>query len=356
MKKSPMAFCTLFDSRYLDKGLVMYESLVLNAKDFKLYVVAFDELCYQILLKYANEKLIVISLEQFESEELLNAKKNRTAREYCWTCSCHTIKYVLENYNEQSCTYIDADMYFFQTPRILLEEIDRSGCDVSIIRHNFYDSKEKNSLIKNSGEYCVEFNTFYSTENGMKALTWWCNKCLECCTENRDGSAFGDQKYIEQMKEIFQGIHVIEHMGAGVAPWNLARFSLVGNNKEGSEIILCDKETGDTWSLVFYHYHNICYLSKDKVDVGLYLSPGDVSKKLIQLIYLFYLKMLRKKREELKQEFDFDLDEMEKEKYKDHLTLVAYFLYLINYEKDFITACFRFFRMLFRKHKSCIKF
>lgn len=355
MKQNNMVFCTLFDSRYLDKGLVMYESLILNAVDFKLYVVAFDELCLRILSNYANDKLIVISLEQFESEELLEAKKNRSAKEYCWTCSCHTIKYVLETYHEPCCTYIDADLYFFQTPQVLLDEIERAGCDVSIIRHNFTESREKDALIKNSGEYCVEFNTFYATENGKKALQWWCDQCLECCTENRDGSVFGDQKYMEQMKELFQEVHVIEHMGAGVAPWNLARFTLDGGSRKGSEIILRDKDTDNIWPLIFYHYHNICYLSKDKVDVGLYLSPGGVSEKLIHLIYTTYLKKLKQTREELKQKFDFDLNDIEKEKYKNHLTLAGYFLYLVHYEKDFMTSCIRFFRMLCRRHKSCIK-
>ena len=63
-----MIFCTLFDSYYLDKGLVMFESLKNITDDFKLYVIAFDDKCYDILKDYNDEKLIPISLKEFEKD------------------------------------------------------------------------------------------------------------------------------------------------------------------------------------------------------------------------------------------------------------------------------------------------
>ena len=41
-------FCTLFDSNYIDRALVMYQSLEAVLDDFKLYVIAFDLKCEQI--------------------------------------------------------------------------------------------------------------------------------------------------------------------------------------------------------------------------------------------------------------------------------------------------------------------
>ena len=42
-------YCTLFDSNYLDKGLVLYHSLCACEPDFRLYVFAFDERCREVL-------------------------------------------------------------------------------------------------------------------------------------------------------------------------------------------------------------------------------------------------------------------------------------------------------------------
>ena len=80
-------YCTLFDSNYLDKGLVLYDSMCEQLGDFRLYVFAFDDRCYDLLKKENLRNMIVVSLQEFETEELLKVKKERTAAEYCWTCS-----------------------------------------------------------------------------------------------------------------------------------------------------------------------------------------------------------------------------------------------------------------------------
>ena len=68
-----MVFVTLFDSFYLDKGLVMYDSLVEVTSEFKLYVIAFDDQCYDVLKNIHKDNLIPISMKDFESDELHDA-------------------------------------------------------------------------------------------------------------------------------------------------------------------------------------------------------------------------------------------------------------------------------------------
>ncbi|MBD5483059.1 MAG: glycosyl transferase [Lachnospiraceae bacterium] len=346
-----MIFCTLFDSGYLDKGLVLYDSLCKNAGDFRLYVVAFDETCRRVLSHYANERLVVISLAEFESEELLEAKGNRNAREYCWTCSCHAIKHVLTHYKESHCTYIDADMYFYQDPRCLLKEIEDDHCDVGIIRHGFIPNKENMRYINLSGEYCVEFNTFYRTDNGQAVLNWWCDQCLDCCTEKTDGIHFGDQKYVEQFQKRFTGVHVQQNKGAGVAPWNIARFELE-SAAQGDAIVLREKKTRETFPLIFYHFQQIRYLSASSADINAYLYPRRASLKLRDTIYLPYMRRLSDKRRELSEKHGIDLDQ--KTAYVKKQGLMAYIKFLIQNERDFLIAIRRLYRALFRRRHDYI--
>ena len=109
-----LTFCTLFDSNYLDKGLVLYESLKNVMTDFKLYILAMDDKCCSILKEQQLKNVVVISLQEFEDEELLEIKKQRSRAEYCWTCTASFIDYVFETYNEEYCTYIDSDLYFYK--------------------------------------------------------------------------------------------------------------------------------------------------------------------------------------------------------------------------------------------------
>lgn len=340
-----IVFCTLFNSGYLDKGLALLQSLHETSDDFRLYVVAFDDKCYEILSSYSDKNLIVIALSDFESPELLQAKKNRTSQEYCWTCSCHTIKYVLETYGEKQCTYIDADMYFYHHPQILFDEIEQSGCDVSIIEHGFVSNKENMRYISASGKYCIEFNTFYATENGMKILNWWCDRCLECCTAKADGIHFGDQKYLDDWTERFDGVHVIKNPGAGVAPWNLAKYEYV--NKKGKKITLKSKSDKQEFPLVFYHYQQIRYLVDNQVDIGVYMYPKHVALILRDAIYNDYFKIINQYRNDLKVKFDFDMNE--NMKCGEKFTYSQMLLDIIKYERNLVIAMCRIWRVLFRK-------
>ena len=58
--------CTLYNSLYLDKGLVLYDSLCECAKDFKLYVLCMDDKCYEVLTDLNQEHHIPVRLSDFE--------------------------------------------------------------------------------------------------------------------------------------------------------------------------------------------------------------------------------------------------------------------------------------------------
>src|SRR5579872_3374528 len=105
----------------------MYRSLEKNCANFHLFVYAFDNDTYDFLKKENYEHLTVISLREFEDEELLKVKQGRTAAEYCWTCSSATILYSIENFKLDNCTYIDADMYFYSDPKLLIDEMGENS-------------------------------------------------------------------------------------------------------------------------------------------------------------------------------------------------------------------------------------
>ena len=128
-------FCTLFDSGYMIRGISMYQSLVNTGTDFELYVFAFDDDACEYLKAMELPHLHVISLAEFENERLLAIKKTRTRGEYCWTCSCFSILHMLQHYDISEVTYLDSDLFFFDKPDILLEELHNSEKDVLITDH-----------------------------------------------------------------------------------------------------------------------------------------------------------------------------------------------------------------------------
>ncbi|WP_301944781.1 hypothetical protein [Lacrimispora saccharolytica] len=337
-----MVFCTLFDSVYLDKGLVLFNSLCNVCDDFVIYVFAFDDDCFDILSCISDNRLVAISLNDFEGPELLAVKENRTEREYLWTCSSMSIKYVLDHYNENYCVYIDADMYFYQNPRILIQEIELCNADIGIMRHGFSNIKEYKRYLDNSGEFCVEFNYFKNSKNGRVALEWWCNKCLEYCSEIVDGNFFGDQKYLEELVKNFEGVHVFENRGGGVAPWNMGQF-----NYNVAENSIVEKKTHRVYPLVFFHFQQIRYISKEEANINLNMYPYRVKERFRNELYIRYLREINTIRDWLIQNYDLNLwDETD---YVDRDSFACFLLNLIKYERDVIIALRQITRWIFRK-------
>lgn len=299
------SFCTLFDSNYLDKGLVTVESLKRHIEQEKVYILAMDLKCYEILTKwYAKEKdVVIVSLDDFEDEELKEVKKRRTRAEYCWTCSASLIKYVLEVYQEEYCTYIDADLCFYNDPRCIIEEMEQKNKTVQIIEHRFKMNYEGKLQELNSGRFCVEFMTFKNEDKARYVLDTWRGQILDKCNAEQDMNSFGDQMYLNSWEDDYDCVWVTNHVGAGVAPWNINRYNL--KQELGDNIILSfDKKKQDI-PLIFYHFHRISYLSAEEVNIDVRTHYWKVDEQLVRKLYIEYLRAVEKKKDILEKKYGF---------------------------------------------------
>ena len=284
--------CTLYNSLYLDKGLVLFDSLKECAKDFELYVLCMDEKCYDVLFDIGDERLKPIHLTDIENDSLLEAKAGRTSAEYCWTCTSRIVQYILETLEPECCTYIDADMYFYHDPQILVNEMLMAGKSVMMVPHRF---TEKNMhLAKKVGTYCVEFNCFKNDVAGRTVLDYWHKKCLECCSNLGDGVHWGDQKYMDEWIELFPDIvYPCTNNGAGIAPWNIELYE----NYSDKEKSVLFKEKKETIPIYFYHFQSIKYLSKEIIDTSIKKGDPDIDYYMAKELYVPYLLKINTKKD-----------------------------------------------------------
>lgn len=262
-------FCTLFDYSYLSRGLVLYDSLREKTNEnFQLYILALDKESFNTIKNLKLDFIKLIMLKDFENEKLLSVKLKRTKTEYYWTCTPWIIKYVLEKFSLRDCTYIDADLYFYNDPKILLDEIKIED-SVLITEHDYYKPYDQSHT---SGKYCVQFMYFKNDKNGLKALNWWAEQCIIWCYNRHENGKFGDQKYIEEFPRLFKGIHVLQSKKQVLAPWNIQNYlKIIKNNRP-----------------VFYHFHGVKYLKGSKFFLGYYR----LNRLIINLFYKDYIEKL----------------------------------------------------------------
>lgn len=285
-------FCTLFDSNYLTRGLALYQSLQSVCKSFHLYVIAFNNASYEYLSKAGLPSLTVISLTEFEDNELLKVKPTRSVAEYCWTCTPSAIAYCIKNFNLPSCTYVDADMIFYSDPQILLDETGEKS--VMITEHRY--SPAYNQAIGN-GIYCVQFMYFKNTPAGMEVLNWWRERCIEWCYDRLEDGKFGDQKYLDDWPARFNAVHVLQHQGGGVAPWNVQQYDFE-NTKENFSLFT--KQGHITYPVVFYHFHGLKFYTDETVSLAGSLYEINASVK--RSFYFPYIKQLQSIEKQLRNE------------------------------------------------------
>lgn len=283
-------FCTLFNSAYLSRGLTMYSSLEKYCPKFHVYILAFDDSCFQALKDLGLKHATIISLKDFENEDLLRVKPERTLGEYCWTCTPSIIWYCLHSFSLNHCTYVDADLMFFDDPQVLFDEME--GDSVLITDHHYsseYDQTEIN------GRYCVQFVTFINDSRGLKVLEWWKDACIEWCFNRAEDGKFGDQKYLDCWTERFNGVHELKHLGGGVAPWNVQQYTF---KRKGKKIFGRELTTKKDFTLIFYHYHDFRYCEENvfALTAVLYRIEPDVVVK----IYKPYVKRLLKEEARVK--------------------------------------------------------
>ena len=296
-------YCTLFDSNYLIRGLAMYESLLKNSSNFHLYILPFDDKSSSILEKLKLINVTIINLKNFETKELLKIKKERTLVEYYWTCTPSIIKYCFNKFKLDNCIYIDADIYFFSDPDILIEEMKNKA--VSITEHR-YSSNLNNSVLY--GKYNVQFMVFKNNKNSLQVLEWWRKACNKWCYNRVEDGKFGDQKYLDCWVTKFRGVHEIQHLGAGVAPWNQDNYLIKEKN---SKFVISEKKTLKEYPIIFYHFHGLKFplrlivkkflqkrllfnLSSRKYNKKYnWIADGfRIDKRFIKLIYKPYIKHL----------------------------------------------------------------
>jgi hypothetical protein len=269
----------------------MYESMLKRNPNFHLYIFPFDDLSEEILRKLSLEKITIVALREFEDETLLSVKPTRSKGEYCWTCTPAIIYFCIKHFGLSHCTYIDADLYFFSNPNVLVDEMGTSS--ILITEHRYTKRYDKS---RRSGIYCVQFVTFKNDQEGILALTWWKDRCLEWCFARVEDGKFGDQKYLDDWPTRFKKVHVLKNLGGGVAPWNVQQYNITVRDN-----IVVGDMSGQVFKIIFYHFHDVKLYRNNKVDLGIY----KLDQNVLLFIYKEYINEFLRVEGDLKIRFNF---------------------------------------------------
>lgn len=227
-------YCTLFHMNYLPLGMALHQSLLRHAGEFRLWILCMDEEVEAALGKLGLPNVRLLPLRDLEAlfPSLLAVRPGRSRGEYCWTSTPFLPEAIFRIAPElERVTYVDADVFFFGSPRPILSEFEESKAHVLVTEHG-YPADADNS--DSAGRFNVQFMPFAHSEKALEILRWWQDRCLQCCTNDSASGSFGDQKYLNEWPELFgDSIHILREVERTLGPWNI-RNMWKGGTPKGS--------------------------------------------------------------------------------------------------------------------------
>lgn len=249
-------YVTLFDSLFLPQGLALHQSMERHAGDYTLWILCMDIAAYDILSKLDLSNVRLLLADRLETVELKSVKTIRSRGEYCWTMTPFAPRFVFEaDPSVERVTYLDADLWFLKSPKLIFDEFDASGKDVLITEHAYAPENDQSAT---SGKYCVQFMTF-KRNSGEVVRKWWEERCIEWCYARFEDGKFGDQKYLDDWDSRFEtNVHVLYRQEFAQAPWNVTRYPYS--------------------QAVFFHFHSFRIAPRRRLCLGGYPLPPIVVK------------------------------------------------------------------------------
>jgi hypothetical protein len=284
MASRPIEYATYFDRHYLTRGLALYASLVRHSPPFVLRTLCLDDETYQTLARLRLDHLALTSLAELERADpaLLEVKPTRHPVEYYWTCGPAFLSYLFDQQPEPGLlVYLDADLFFFSSPSPLYEELGDGS--ILLVEHRETPAVRQ-EMQGAGGVYNVGLVAFRRSRDALACLRRWREQCLEWCYFRREPDRFGDQKYLDEWPARYGGVVVTQHLGAGLAPWNVGNHALRLNGG-GAQV--------DGHPLVFYHFNALRLIAPWLYDPCLWRAGTTLTPELRDYVYVPYLRELR---------------------------------------------------------------
>ena len=250
--------------------------------NFNLIICCMDEISFSVLSDMKFLYATIINVGEIEDSELLEVKKSRSLQEYCWSLKAPLVLYILDKYAIESVIYCDSDIFFFSHPKAVFDQWKEY--DTLICPQRDYPEFERVH-----GRFQAGFIGFRNRKDSREILNWWKQKCIEWCSLEPDiqMSRWGDQKYLDQIPNLFISIKILNDLGVDAAPWNLIINNDFNVRKDENTLLIEDYE------LIVYHFGSMEIFDETHFDLWK-IDPLFISDEIVENIYIPYLYALKR--------------------------------------------------------------
>jgi glycosyltransferase involved in cell wall biosynthesis len=221
MATADYAICTIFAKNYLASTRVLTESFLRHHPNSKVYGLLCDRLdgCFDPL----SERFTVVQLEDLGIPELAEMIFKYDITELSTAVKARFLSLLLNRESIQKICYLDPDILILEPLNEILSLLDYN--EIILTPHlvepqtRVWSPSERHLLLV--GAYNLGFIGLRKSAVTDRFLRWWHGKLVEHCYSDPYGGLFVDQRWVDLVPSLFDGVYIHRDPGCNVAYWNL---------------------------------------------------------------------------------------------------------------------------------------
>lgn len=278
------SFCTISTTSHLFKAYALAKSL--DKYNGKLYILLVDDINNSNQSTPSNVELISIANIQNEKVKQITKKYGRNKDKLRWALKSVLLLHLLNKYDK--VVYVDNDIYFFNDFGFLFNELE--AYQLLLTPHLYPSSPLKDQTWFEANYRVGLYNAGFvgANKQAKEALNWWTDCCLYEIKKSYYRGLFDDQKYLDLMPVLFDGVKVIKNRGCNIAGWN----DYLKVKKEEVTFIHFSPFTMNKFKFESNYYHTffLHYLNQLKSE-NKYYKPTTIKISLLSIQNgLYYLR------------------------------------------------------------------
>ena len=225
--KKDICYFTIVSKNYMHFAKTLMDSILKNNPGAKCFVVLCDELDG---LDLSQESFEVISIKSLNIKKMDDFIFRYNILELNTAIKPYVMeKLLIDGWNK--VVYFDPDIKTYGELSEIENTLDRYEMILTPHLTGFLDDGMKPSELEilQSGTYNLGFIAIKNTEQMGVFVKWWQEKLYADCVVDIPRGLFVDQKWMDLVPAIFEGIYVNRNEGWNVAYWNLLHRKVTNN-------------------------------------------------------------------------------------------------------------------------------
>lgn len=282
---SKYAACTIVSKNYFAYARTLYYSFKQHNPDAQFFVLLVDENNDDI--DFSQEPFEVIEASSLNIPDFKQAAFKFDIMELNTNVKPSFLKYLLKDRGFTKLLYLDPDILIFQELSEVYNQLSTYNIVVtphctSPINDNLRPAEQD---FLQSGIFNLGFIGVSNSQEALRFLDWWEQRCLTLGFAEPQMGLFVDQKWVNFAPCFFDKVLILKHHGYNMAYWNLHERSLELKNGQWT--------VNGELPLVFYHFSGI--LSDDRQQISRHQDRYDLlNRPDLMDIFKEYRELLAK--------------------------------------------------------------